>query len=251
MSRQSGAAEPVKAALATRELGIAGVVRTARRNLLEIIPELAVHQPVVSGKLVKRWHMVMDPDGLRRIFQTCPEAYPKADVTRNILRPAIGESLFVAEGEHWLWQRRAAAKVFATRSVRNLSPVMQAATGRMIERIADNGDDPVDMHAEITRATFEVISDVTFSDDAPIDRSIVHRAINAYVAQSARVSLFDVCGFPDWIPRPGRIFSARSVREMKRIADDAIRARRAWASREEATFTIYSPRGRIPGLVVP
>ena len=47
---RSGPAEPVKVALARQPLGILGTALTARRNLLELIPEIATRQPIVSGK---------------------------------------------------------------------------------------------------------------------------------------------------------------------------------------------------------
>ena len=58
---------PARVPLARRPLGILGSAMTARRNVLELIPELAVRQPMVSGTLGIRWHMVMDPDALRRV----------------------------------------------------------------------------------------------------------------------------------------------------------------------------------------
>jgi hypothetical protein len=100
---------PVQVPLVTRPLGIWGSFTTGRRNVLELIPEIALHQPMVSGRTVKRWHMVMDPGALRRILKDRVEDYPKSDVTKMILAPAIGDSLFIAEGAHWHWQRRDAA----------------------------------------------------------------------------------------------------------------------------------------------
>ena len=90
-------------------LGVLGTFRVARRNILELIPEIATRQPMVSGKTGVRWHMVMDPGANRRILRDAEEDYPKSDVTKLILGPAIGNSLFIAEGAHWRWQRRAAA----------------------------------------------------------------------------------------------------------------------------------------------
>ena len=73
--------------------------------------------------------------------------------------------------------------------------------------------------------TFDVISDVTFSGGEAFDRDGVHRAIDAYIAEAGKVSLFDILGFPDWVPRPGRSFYAGGVTQMKRMADAAIEAR--------------------------
>ena len=217
---------PVRAKLATRPLGIITIVRTARRNLLEIIPQLATQQPMISGKTFRRWHMVIDPQGLRQILRKRAEDYPKADVAKNIVRPAIGESLFVAEGVHWLRQRRAAAAAFSSRSIRGLAPIMSAASARLIDRINKLAPTTVDMCEEITAATFEVISNVTFADGVEMDRAIVHRAIDAYLSGSARASGLDIIGAPAWIPRLRNLVTNRAVKDMKRIAEKIIEQRR-------------------------
>ena len=226
MSGPNDAPIPVKAKLATRALGILEIARTARRNLLEIIPELATRQPMVSGRTVKRWHMVMDPPGLRRILRDRPGDYPKAEIAKNIVRPAIGDSLFVAEGAHWLRQRRAAAGAFSSRSIRGLAPVMSAASQRLIERVRGAAPATLDMCEEVTAATFEVISNVTFADGAGMDRALVHRAIDAYLSGAARVSVLDIVGAPPWIPRLRSVVTDTAVRDMKRIAEQVIEARR-------------------------
>ncbi|WP_196222695.1 cytochrome P450 [Pseudooceanicola algae] len=218
---------PVRVPLVTQPLGLLGSLRAARRNVLEILPELAVKQPIVSGRMGIRWHMVMDPEALRRVLIEKLDDYPKSDVTKNLLRPAIGESLFISEGAHWRWQRRAAAPVFSHRNVAGLGPVMTRAAEYACRRIAAQGTAPVNLADEMVRATYEVIADVTFSGGKAFDRDAVHRAIETYIAEAGRVSLFDILGLPGWIPRPGRLFSSRTLRQMKAVADDAIDSRRA------------------------
>ncbi len=216
---------PVRVPLVTEPWGILRSLQAARRNVLSIIPDIATRQPMVSGKTGKRWHMVMDPDAIRRVVLERLEDYPKSDVTKNLLRPAIGNSLFVAEGAHWRWQRRAAAPVFSHRNVTNLAPIMTRAAERSAERITAAGDRAVNYLDEMVTATFDVISDVTFSGDGSFDRDGVHRAIDAYIADAGKVSLFDILGLPDWIPRPSRVLSGKGLREMKRVADIAIERR--------------------------
>ena len=218
---------PARVPLAHRPLGILGSAMTARRNVLELIPELAVRQPMVSGTLGIRWHMVMDPDALRRVLKDRVEDYPKSTVTRLILEPAIGDSLFIAEGAQWRWQRLAAAPAFAARHVEALGPVMTAAAAASAARIAA-ASQPFDAFAEMVAATFDVISDVTFSGDEGFDRDAVHHAIERYIASTARVSLLDVMGAAPWVPRPGRLFAGGALRRTKKLADRAIaeRARR-------------------------
>ncbi len=217
--------EPVRVPLVKEPWGIWKTLATARRNLLEILPEMAVTQPIVSGRTGKRWHMVMDPPSLRRILKEQVADYPKSVVTKNILRPAIGDSLFVAEGQHWHWQRRAAAPVFSMRNIENLGPVMTHAAERASKRLMAASGRATDLYDEMVTTTFEVISDVTFSGDEGFDRDTIHRAIDNYIDQTARISLLDILGLPGWVPRPARIMSSGALRQMKRVADQAIEAR--------------------------
>jgi cytochrome P450 len=222
----SDSAIPVHAALVTQPMGLWKSLQAARSNLLEIIPDLATRQPMVSGRTGKRWHMVMDPAALRRMLLENLDNYPKSLVTKNLLRPAIGDSLFIAEGAHWRWQRRTAAPVFSHRNVLNLAPIMTGAAQRSVQRIHQAGPRALNFLDEMVTLTFDVISDVTFSGDSGFDRAGVHRAIDAYIEEAGKISLFDMLGFPDWVPRPGRMFSAGAVAKMKGMADTAIEARR-------------------------
>lgn len=222
---------PVKAPLVTSPLGLLGSLKAARNNLLDILPDLAVRQPIVSGKTGVRWHMVMDPKALRRVLLEKVEDYPKSVVTKNLLRPAIGESLFIAEGQHWRWQRRAAAPAFSPRNIANLAPVMTAAAEAAVDRIAQAGPKAVDVYAEMVRTTFDVISDTTLSGEKHFDRDAMHDAIDSYIDVAGRVSLFDVLGLPGWVPRPGRIMSGQAVTRMKSVADGAIHERRGSGAR--------------------
>ncbi|MDD9722150.1 cytochrome P450 [Sulfitobacter sp. PR48] len=216
---------PVRVPLVTEPWGIFKSLSEARRNVLSIIPDIATRQPMVSGKTGKRWHMVMDPGAIREVLLDRLEDYPKSLVTKNLLKPAIGESLFIAEGAHWRWQRRAAAPVFSHRNVMNLSPIMTAAAERTVARIEAAGPRAVNMLDEMVTTTFDVIGDVTFSGGDTFDRDKVHGAIDDYIAEAGKISLFDVLGFPDWVPRPGRIMSGAALKEMKFMADSAIEAR--------------------------
>ena len=207
-------------------MGVLDSLRAGRRNVLELIPDLATHAPILSGRTGRRWHMVMDPEALRHVLRDRVEDYPKSLVTKLMLQPAIGDSLFVAEGAHWLWQRRAAAPVFSHRNVAALGPVMTAAALRAVDRVATQTGRAVDLHAEMVAATFEVIADVTLSGGAMLDRGALHRAIDRYIAGAARLSLLDLLGMPAWVPRPGRMVASPQLRQMKAAADAAITARR-------------------------
>ena len=107
---------------------------------------------------------------------------------------------------------------------------MTAAAEASCRRLA-GARGPVDLFQETVAATFDVISDVTFSGDGMFDRDAVHQSIDAYIAQTAKLSLMDVLGLPAWLPRPGRLFSGPGLKRMKAIADQSIAARAQAAGR--------------------
>jgi cytochrome P450 len=218
---------PARVPLHTEPMGVWASFRAAQRNVLELIPEMATRVPILSGRTGKRWHMLMDPDGLKQVLRDKVDSYPKSVVTKLILEPAIGDSLFVAEGAEWMWQRRTAAPVFSHRNVAALGPVMSAAAERSVARLEASVGRAADLFDEMVTATFEVIADVTFSDGSGFDRASVHKAIEQYIGDTAKVSLLDVLGAPPWVPRPGRLFTGQAMRATKRLADRSIDARRA------------------------
>ena len=52
----------------------------ARRNVLEIIPGYAYRQPIVTGEMLIRWHMMADPGGMKRVMLDNLANYPKSEI---------------------------------------------------------------------------------------------------------------------------------------------------------------------------
>ena len=217
---------PARIAHPSGQAGVLESYARAQRNVLELIPREAFHDWRVTGTFPARFHMITEPGAIRRVLQTRVEDYPKADIARAMLAPVIGESMLVAEGQDWRRQRRAAAPAFAPRHLDGLTPVMSAAAERASARVKAQAGRAADMMAEMTLATFEVISDVTFSGEAGVDRGAVERALLAYGEAAGRMSFLDVLGAPAWVPRPGRMRPNPALDAMKAEADARIAARR-------------------------
>ena len=216
---------PVGAPVHRRRLSRMETALIARRNVLEIIPALAYRQPIVSGEMLVRWHMLADPAGLKRVMLDNVANYPKSEIMRRMLRPAIGESLFNADGTDWKWQRQAVAPVFTHRNVVALAPAMTATAQRAVGRLAQCGG-PAEMVSQMLTATFDVICDVALSGREHFDSHTFSQAITRYFQTAGRASLLDFLGFPEWFPRPGELLSGSSVRTMHDMVAAAIEARR-------------------------
>jgi cytochrome P450 len=183
---------PPRIAPPTRALSLLETLRAARRNVLEIIPGLSYVQPMLSGRLGSRWHMVQDPG---------------------------------AEGDSWRWQRRTVAPVFAPRNVIALAPVMTATAERAAQRLARSGGE-AEMVSEMFSATFDVICDVALSGREHFDAQVYGQAIIRYFETVGRASVLDFLHVPNWMPRPGAILGKGSVRTMHAMVARAIEERR-------------------------
>lgn len=218
---------PVRVPLIDFDPGFFKSIANMRDNILLAIPAQALEQPIFSGRTLLPWHMVMEPAAIRRILLDAVDDYPKSRVTKTLLNPAIGDSLFIAEGAHWRWQRRATAPAFSHRTVTALGPIMSRAAEQACVRIAASGPRAVDVAQEMVTTTFDVIADVTFSGDDMMDRTAVHDAIDGYITQAGRVSMLDLLGAPAWVPRPGRRDAMKQLEATKTTADAAIERRQA------------------------
>ena len=215
---------PVGAPVHRRRLSRLETALVARRNVLEIIPALSYRQPIVSGEMLLRWHMLADPAGMKRVMLDNLTNYPKSEIMRRMLRPAIGNSLFNADGADWKWQRQAVAPVFTHRNVVALAPAMTATAERACQRLAGRGR--AELVGEMLTATFDVICDVALSGREHFDSATFSRAITRYFETAGRASLLDFLGFPPWFPRPGELLATGSVHTMHDMVAAAIEARR-------------------------
>ncbi len=221
-----GSFVPPTVAPPDRPLGVLGSLRAVRRNVLGVLPEIAFRQPIVSGTTGPgRWHMVQGAEGMRRIFRDNVQNYPKSEVMIRMLRPAVGRSLFTAEGPEWRWQRRAIAPVFSTRNVEALAPLMTRTAERAVQRL-ESGEQPIGMVREMLSATFDVICEVALSGREHFDAEAYGEAITRYFLTAGRASLLDFLDLPPWVPRPGAILGAGAVRTMHRMVARAIDERR-------------------------
>ena len=216
--------KPVAVPVPERPRRFLEAVRAMQGNALALLPKIAFTQPIVSGHVVRRFHMVMDPPSLKRILKDAAADYPKSEEAQAMLRPALGNGLFLAEGAHWRWQRRAAMPVFAPRNLTALPPVMTEAAEASCRRIAARPGRQ-DMYQEMLQTAFEVIAAVSMSEDTAIPREVAHRAIDRYLETAGKASLLDILKVPAFVPRPKRVVGKAIISDLIRATDKAVEAR--------------------------
>lgn len=153
------APEPVERDLTLFELLRPGVAK----NLLNAVPRAAYHEPYRRVRMLQFvFHGVSDPDAIKRVFLDNAANYRRPGLVQRLLRPMTGEGLLTAEHEAWRNQRRLMAPVFAPHAVGAFTPLFAEVAARSAARLAGS-DGVVDMAAEATRATLQVIDEALFS----------------------------------------------------------------------------------------
>lgn len=210
MALDHAASLPVGVPAPSKPLGFWASYRAARRNVLEVIPEPAYREPIVTGGRGAGWIMVMDPPWIEHVLRTHEANYPRSAAAMRILKPREGDSLLTADAATRRWQRRAMAPVFQVRSLQGLAPAMTGAAGAAAARIgAASAAGTVDVYPEMVAATCDVICDAALSSREVIGRNEITASVTSFIDNVARVSLLDMLGAPRWIPRPGRLRAAR------------------------------------------
>ncbi len=207
---------PVSVPAPAKPLGFWGSYRAARRNVLEVVPEAAYREPIVTGGRGAGWIMVMDPPWIEHVLRTNEANYPRSAAAMRILKPREGDNLLTADAATRRWQRRAMAPVFQMRNLQGLAPAMTRAAESAAARIARGrtgtamGTATVDVYPEMVAATCDVICDAALSSREVIRREEITASVTSFIDNIARISLLDALGAPRWIPRPSRLRAARA-----------------------------------------
>jgi cytochrome P450 len=217
-----------------RPLGLRGLP-TVWRNYIETIPQAAYEQGIT--RVLTRYSdvlLVCDPDVIGEILVEKADAFGRDPATRRSFKPVVGEnSIFVADGAEWRWQRRAAAPIFRHETILSFVPVFAAMAERQVERWKDVGPDrPVDAAAAMTRTTFDIIVESMLGGSASLDADRYGHALTENFETIPWHLIYSMFGIPEWMPFPSRSRAMRSRdflhRDMRRI----IELRRAKPARQ-------------------
>jgi cytochrome P450 len=177
------------------------------RNYIESIPRGAYEDGVV--RIRRRGAdtiLVCEPELIGEILGEKAENFERDDVTRRAFAPTIGRnSLFLAEGAEWRWQRRAVAPIFRHEALMSFLPVFTAMAERQAEqwRTAPPGQ-PVDAAAAMTRTTFDIIVETMLGGSAGLDADRYSRAIKDSFATIPWHIIYARLSLPEWMPYPHR-----------------------------------------------
>ncbi|MAY86405.1 MAG: cytochrome P450 [Pseudooceanicola sp.] len=166
-----------------------------------------------------RSYLLNQPELIDLVLKRRPEDFPKSDRIGEGLRPLLGQSVFLTNGETWKRQRRIIDPAFEGGRLRDSFGAMWAASEAAIARLQTQigKSDEVEIEAVTSHAAADVIFRTLFS--IPIEHRVAAKVFAEFQAFQRSQPLLNLAAFvplPRWMPR----FHARSARK----AAQAIRA---------------------------
>ncbi|MGI8553748.1 MAG: cytochrome P450 [Dehalococcoidia bacterium] len=122
------------------------------------------------------------PEYAKHVFEDRNQNYLKSGTPElMMLRPMLGEGLMTADGESWLWQRRLTQPSFRRDRIQSLDTLMMDAVETMLRlwRIAATSEQTLDIEAEMTRLTLNIVSRALFGFDLSNEDSHFGQAVQA------------------------------------------------------------------------
>jgi cytochrome P450 len=178
-----------------------------RRSFIEAYPRAAYEQRVMHLKSVIAESLIIcDPDLIHDVLVQQADAFGRNVMTRRAFEPVLGStSLFLAEGAHWRWQRRAVTSTFRHDTLLSFVPVFAAMAERQVARWRGApGEQPIDVAAGTTRTTFDIIVETMLGGEANLDAERYGRALTDVFETVPWLGILAFLSVPAWVPYPGR-----------------------------------------------
>ena len=176
-----------------------------------------------------RSYLANDPALVRCVLKERPDDFPKSDRIGAGLRPLLGESVFLTNGETWKRQRRIIDPAFEGGRLRDTFAAMWAAGEAAVTRTARLADGtPQDIEPETSHAAADVIFRTLFS--LPIEDRTAQAVFTAFRRHQQSQPILNLAAFirgPRWMPRLHSRATRRTATEIRRLIDGLVADRLA------------------------
>lgn len=150
-----------------------------------------------------RSYLLNQPDLVETVLKRRPDDFPKSSRIGEGLRPLLGNSVFLTNGETWKRQRRIIDPAFEGGRLRESFDAMRdaAQAGKMRLSPFANGD-PVEIEAVTSHIAADVIFRTLFS--LPIEDEVAQEVFSRFRAYQQAQPILNLAAFirlPQWVPR--------------------------------------------------
>ncbi|MGY3436619.1 MULTISPECIES: cytochrome P450 [unclassified Marinovum] len=181
------------------------------------------------GRLYRAWmaefrtpffrsYMINQPDLVKRVLKERPDDFPKSNRIGEGLRPLLGNSVFLTNGDVWKRQRRIIDPAFEGGRLRDTFPAMWAAAQSATRRLVKNAGEEVEIEAETSHAAADVIFRTLFS--IPIEHNIAAKVFSEFRDYQRSQPILNLAAFvplPKWMPRFFRRDTRQAAASIRRL----------------------------------
>ncbi len=201
-------------------------LRLFRQDILSAQPARLYHALMAEFRTpFFRSYLVNDPALVARILTERPDDFPKSLRIAEGLRPLLGNSVFVTNGEVWKRQRRIIDPAFEGGRLRDTFPAMLAAAQAAVSRLPVG---TMEIEEPASHAAADVIFRTLFS--IPIENetaAAVFAEFRAYQRSQPILNLAAFLPIPRWFPRFHRPETKRAARKIRSLITSLTTARQA------------------------
>ncbi|MDF3384234.1 MULTISPECIES: cytochrome P450 [Sulfitobacter] len=173
-----------------------------------------------------RSYLMNQPELVKTVLKDRPEDFPKSDRIGEGLRPLLGNSVFLTNGETWKRQRRIIDPAFEGGRLRETFPAMWDAAEAAAARLEPKAGRVVEIEAETSHAAADVIFRTLFS--LPIEHEVARAVFDEfrnYQRSQPILNLGALLPLPRWVPRLFRRDTRASAARIRALITDLTRAR--------------------------
>ncbi len=222
---------PPKPAVRADKVSLFTYMRLFRKDILSAQP----------AKLYRAWmaefrtpffrsYLTNQPELVRLVLKDRPQDFPKSTRVAEGLRPLLGNSVFLTNGEMWQRQRRIIDPAFEGGRLRDTFDAMwtaaEAAVTRLQRQMATTS--PIEIEEVTSHAAADVIFRTLFS--IPIEHEVASRVFSEFRAYQRSQPILNIAAFlpmPRWMPRFHRRQTKRSAASIRRLITELTAARMA------------------------
>ena len=215
---------PVKPPARQDKTSLWNYMRAFRRDILSAQPQRLYRAWMAEFRTpFFRSYMINQPDLIKTVLKTRPADFPKSTRIAEGLRPLLGDSVFLTNGERWRAQRRIIDPAFEGGRLRQVMPSMQAVADAAVERIEEGVQEFEEL---ASYAAADVIFRTPFS--IPITHYIATEVFQEFRAYQRAQPILNIAAFiplPRWMPRFHSRATRRSAARIRNLITELTRQR--------------------------
>ena len=207
---------PPKPAARADKVSLWQHLRAFRADILSAQPEKLYRAKMAAFRTpFFRSFLINEPPLIDEVLKARPLDFPKSDRIGEGLRPLLGNSVFLTNGDTWQRQRRIIDPAFEGGRLRDTFPAMvaagQAASSRLREGVSE-------IEAQTSHAAADVIFRTLFS--IPIEHEIAAEVFQEFRAYQRGQPILNIAAFlplPRWLPRGHRRSTRAAARRIRAL----------------------------------